>query len=154
MATVWGVIVKHVPFRLQRALHSLQDFSTFMRFLCRLLGQDRAENGCIITNQTDTLVTLLAIHKFFNQEHNVIPISTSSSLSGDSLEMSDHHGSFSTNKFLDCYHIFLLAAGTGFTPMPRIIQQCLHKLKKYVFFLKIMKIAFCFALQEGHAIVL
>ncbi|XP_023663551.1 cytochrome b5 reductase 4-like isoform X6 [Paramormyrops kingsleyae] len=45
---------------------------------------------------------------------------------GDSLAISSPNGSFSLRPLHDITHLYLLAAGTGFTPMARLIRFTLH----------------------------
>uniref|UniRef100_A0A8C9T453 Cytochrome b5 reductase 4 n=1 Tax=Scleropages formosus TaxID=113540 RepID=A0A8C9T453_SCLFO len=47
---------------------------------------------------------------------------------GDSLLMSSPEGSFSLRPLHDITHLYLLAAGTGFTPMARLIKFALQNL--------------------------
>ncbi|XP_064618055.1 cytochrome b5 reductase 4-like isoform X2 [Liolophura sinensis] len=44
---------------------------------------------------------------------------------GDTLEVSDYDGNFLVSRLTNCSHLVMLAAGTGFTPMVRLIQEAL-----------------------------
>ncbi|KAJ8315188.1 hypothetical protein KUTeg_007338 [Tegillarca granosa] len=44
---------------------------------------------------------------------------------GDELDISNYDGNFIENRFHCCKQLILFAAGTGFTPMIRLIYQCL-----------------------------
>ncbi|XP_072035658.1 cytochrome b5 reductase 4-like [Amphiura filiformis] len=46
---------------------------------------------------------------------------------GDSVAISDFEGNFDESRLTKCSHLIMLAAGTGFTPMIRLLRWCLHE---------------------------
>ncbi len=44
---------------------------------------------------------------------------------GDSLEVSNHDGNFTTSQLESSSHVIMFAAGTGFTPMAGLINAAL-----------------------------
>ena len=50
--------------------------------------------------------------------------------SGVSVSISDYEGNFDESRLTKCSDLIMVAAGTGFTPMIRLIHWCLHKHKE------------------------
>ena len=44
---------------------------------------------------------------------------------GDSVSISDHDGNFAESRLQECTHLVMFAAGTGFTPMVKLIYKSL-----------------------------
>ena len=56
---------------------------------------------------------------------NVLNVTT-----GDTVEMSDSEGSFIESQLVGLSHLIMFAAGTGFTPMIRLLNATCCKLKE------------------------
>ena len=51
-------------------------------------------------------------------------------LIGNSISISDYEGTFDETRLTKYSHLIMLAAGTGFTPMVRLLQYCLVEQKE------------------------
>ena len=47
-------------------------------------------------------------------------------LIGDRISVSSYEGTFSISRLHECSSLVMFAAGTGFTPMVRLIYEALH----------------------------
>ena len=45
---------------------------------------------------------------------------------GSKIEISNYTGSFRTESVVNCSELYLICAGSGFTPMARILTKCLN----------------------------
>lgn len=70
--------------------------------------------------------------KFRGLEKKQIGSWTLTSVVGDPVEVSTFTGDFSEDRLSVCQNLVMFAAGTGFTPMVRLIHHCIEDTKSRV----------------------